>query len=133
MHWQDTPSTTYLLDYDINRATTDKTRGQLNVDDVTQNLPWRVEADVLHQLNNQWQLGAHTQANDIQTLYQLSAGYQLANVNFPVRLTGLLEPQTKALGLAVDGKYGGIKLLTDSLDSEKAKRSEINLYGRYIW
>ncbi len=133
MHWQDTPSTTYVLDYDINRATTDKTKGQLSTDDITQTLPWRVEADLLHQLNDQWQLGTHAQANDIYTLYQLSAGYQISNAKFPVKLTGLLEPQTKALGLAVDGKYGGVKLLTDSLDSEKAKRSELSLYGRYIW
>ena len=133
MYWKDMPSTQYILDYDINRPTTDNTRGQLNTDDVTQTLPWRIESSLMHQLNNQWQLGAHAQANDIQNLYQLSAGYQLANVSIPVTLTGLIEPQTKALGLAVDSKYGGVKLLTDSLDSEKAKRSEISLYGRYAW
>lgn len=133
MHWQDTPSTTYLLDYDINRATIDKTRGQLNTADVTQTLPWRVEANLLHQFNNQWQLGAQAQANDLQTLYQLSVGYQISNARFPVKLTGLLEPQTKALGLAIDNKYGGLKFLADSLDAEKAKRSEISLYGRYSW
>lgn len=133
MHWRDTPSTAYILDYDIDRGTTDKTRGQLNTDNVTQTLPWRVEGSLMHQLNDQWQLGAHAQANDIQNLYQLSAGYQVANANFPVILTGLIEPQTKALGLAIDSKYGGIKLLTDSLDSEEAKRSEISLYGRYAW
>ena len=133
MRWKDTPSTAYVLDYDINRPTTDKTRGQLDTDDVTQTLPWRVEGSLMHKLNNQWQLGAHGEANDIQNLYQLSAGYQIASAAFPITMTGLVEPQTKALGLAVDSKYGGAKLLTDSLDSQKAKRSEISLYGRYTW
>lgn len=48
-------------------------------------------------------------------------------------ITALVEPQTKAVGLALDSKYGGVKLLTDSLDPENAKRSEISLYGSYIW
>lgn len=133
MHWQDMPSTEYILDYDINRATTDKTAGQLRTNNVTQTLPWRAEGSITHILDDKWQLGAHGQVNDIQDLYQLSAGYRLVNPKFPVMITALVEPQTKAVGLALDSKYGGVKLLTDSLDSEKAKRSEISLYGSYIW
>lgn len=133
MHWQEMPSTRYQLDYDVNGRPLYTIEGQLKTRDVTQTLPWRVETNLLHQLNNQWQFGAHTQTNNIQTLYQLSAGYQPANIKFPVRLTGLIEPQTKALGLAIDNKYGGLKFLADSLDAEKAKRSEISLYGRYPW
>ena len=133
MHWKDTPSTKYVLDYDVNRRPIDMTGGQLDTDDVTQTLPWRVEGSLMHQLDNQWQLGMHGQVNDIQDLYQLSAGYQTRNDTYPVTITGLIEPQTQALGLAVDSQYGGIKLLTDSLDSEKAQRSEISLYGRYSW
>lgn len=133
MRWHDTPSTEYILDYDIDRPTTDKTRGQLSTDDVTQTLPWRVEGSLVHQLKNQWQLGMHGQVNDVHELYQLSAGYQLDYNTHPITVTGLIEPQTQALGLAVDTQYGGIKLLTDSLDSKKAERSEISLYGRYAW
>jgi len=133
MHWQDMPSTQYVLDYDIDRSTTDKTRGQLLTNDITQTLPWRAEGSLTHQVNDKWQLGAHGQANDIESLYQLSAGYQIDHATIPIVITGLVEPQTKAIGLAVDTKYGGIKLLTDDLDSEKAKRSEISLYGRYTW
>ncbi len=132
MHWKDTPNTSYVLDYDTNRGTTDKTKGQLSTNDVKQSLPWRVEGSLMHQLNNKWQLGAHGQANEIQGLYQLSAGYFIDN-NYPFTLTALVEPQTKAIGLELDSQYGGIKLLTDDLDSEKAKRSEISLYGRYAW
>ncbi len=133
MHWKDAPSTEYILDYDINRPTNDKTRGQLNTDNVTQTLPWRVEGSLMHELNNQWQLGVHGQVNEVYDLYQLSAGYQVNQVAYPITITGLIEPQTQALGVALDSQYGGIKLLTDSLDSEKAKRSEISLYGRYAW
>ncbi len=133
MHWQDAPSTQYILDYDINRPTTDKTRGQLDTDDVTQTLPWRVEGSLMHELDEQWQLGAHGQVNDVHDLYQLSAGYKMEQMAYSVTLTGLIEPQTQSLGLALDSQYGGIKLLTDSLDAEKAKRSEISLYGRYAW
>ena len=92
-----------------------------------------IKGSLIHQLNNQWQLGVHGQINDIQYLYQLSAGYQLTGNNYPMTITGLIEPQTKALGIALDGKYGGIKVLTDDIDAEKAKRSEISLYGRYAW
>ncbi len=133
MHWKDTPNTSYVLDYDINRGTTDKTKGQLSTNDVKQNLPWRVEASLMHQLNDQWQLGIQGQVNEVQDLYQLSAGYMLNNNRYPFMLTALVEPQTQALGLALDSQYGGLKLLTDNLDSEKAKRSEISLYGRYAW
>lgn len=135
MHWRDMPSTEYILDYDVDRRPTNDTRGQLDTNDVTQSLPWRVEGSLTHQLTDKWQLGTHAQANDIETLYQLSAGYQLDNASLPIPIvvTGLIEPQTKALGLAIDSKYGGVKLLTDDIDAEKAKRSEIRLYGRYTW
>ena len=133
MHWKNMPSTRYALDYDANGRPLYTIEGQLSTKDVTQTLPWRVEGSLIHQLNNQWQLGAHAQVNDIQDLYQLSAGYQLTANNYPMTITGLMEPQTKALGIALDSKYGGIKLLTDDIDSEKAKRSEISLYGRYAW
>ncbi|MDN5801435.1 MAG: hypothetical protein L0H34_02930 [Psychrobacter sp.] len=133
MHWKDMPSTLYALDYDVNGRPLYTIEGQLSTDDVTQTLPWRVEGSIQHQLDNQWQLGIHGQVNDIHDLYQLSAGYQTTHDNFPIMITGLVEPQTQALGLALDSRYVGIKLLTDSLDSEKAKRSEISLYGRYAW
>ncbi|OLF35920.1 hypothetical protein [Psychrobacter sp. Cmf 22.2] len=133
MHWKDTPSTQYVLDYDASRRPVDMTEGQLDTDDITQTLPWRVEGSLIHQLNPQWQLGVHGQVNDIQDLYQLSAGYQTNEDFYPLTITGLIEPQTQALGLAVDSQHGGIKLLTDSLDSEKAQRSEVSLYGRYSW
>lgn len=133
MHWKDMPSTRYNLNYDVNGRPLYTIEGQLSTDDVTQTLPWRVEGSLQHQLNSQWQLGLHGQVNDIQDLYQLSAGYQTSNDAFPITVTGLIEAQTHALGLALDSQYGGIKLLTDSLDSEKAKRSEISLYGRYAW
>ena len=133
MRWKDMPSTRYALDYDVNGRPLYTIEGQLSTDDVTQTLPWRVEGSLQHQLDSQWQLGLHGQVNDIQDLYQLSAGYQTSNDAFPITVTGLIEPQTQALGLAVDSRYAGIKLLTDSLDSEKAKRSEISLYGRYAW
>ncbi|WP_296237134.1 hypothetical protein [Psychrobacter sp. UBA5136] len=133
MHWKDMPNTRYTLDYDVNGRPLYTIEGQLDTKDVTQTLPWRVEGSLMHQLNNQWQLGAHGQINDIQDLYQLSVGYQFANFHYPVAITGLIEPQTKALGITLDSKYGGIKLLTDDIDAEKAKRSEISLYGRYAW
>ena len=135
MHWRDMPSTEYVLDYDVNRRPTNDTRGQLDTNNVTQTLPWRIEGSLTHQLTDKWQLGAHGQANDIEALYQLSAGYKLDNPSLPIPIvvTGIIEPQTQALGVAIDSKYGGIKLLTDDIDSEKAKRSEISLYGRYNW
>ena len=135
MHWRDMPNTEYILDYDVNRRPTNDTRGQLDTNNVIQTLPWRIEGSLSHQLTDKWQLGAHAQANDIETLYQLSAGYKLDNSSMPIPIvvTGLIEPQTQALGLAIDSKYGGSKLLTDDIDSEKAKRSEISLYGRYNW
>ena len=135
MHWQDMPSTEYVLDYDTNRRPSNMTDGQLTTNGITQTLPWRIEGSLTHQLTDKWQLGTHAQANDIETLYQLSAGYQLDNSSMPIPIviTGLIEPQTQALGVAIDSKYGGIKLLTDDIDSEKAKRSEISLYGRYSW
>ncbi len=133
MRWKDMPSTRYALDYDVNGRPLYTIEGQLDTKDVTQTLPWRVEGSLIHQLNNQWQLGAHAQVNDIQDLYQLSAGYHLTANNYPMTIIGLIEPQTKALGIALDSKYGGIKLLTDDIDAEKAKRSEVSLYGRYAW
>ena len=135
MHWQDMPSTEYILDYDINRRPTNDTRGQLDTNNVIQTLPWRIEGSLSHQLTDKWQLGAHAQSNNIESLYQLSAGYKLdsSSLPIPIVVTGIIEPQTQALGVAIDSKYGGIKLLTDDIDSEKAKRGEISLYGRYNW
>ncbi|WP_201509933.1 hypothetical protein [Psychrobacter alimentarius] len=133
MHWKDMPSTRYTLDYDANGRPLYSIEGQLTTNDVTQALPWRFEGTIQHQLDNRWQIGAHGQVNDIQDLYQLSVGYQALSDTYPLTITGLIEPQTQALGVALDSHYGGIKLLTDSLDSEKAKRSEISLYGRYSW
>lgn len=133
MHWKDMPSTRYTLDYDANGRPLYSIEGQLSTNDVTQVLPWRFEGTIQHQLDNRWQIGAHGQVNDIQDLYQLSVGYQALADTYPLTITGLIEPQTQALGVALDSHYGGIKLLTDSLDSEKAKRSEISLYGRYSW
>lgn len=133
MHWKDMPSTRYTLDYDANGRPLYSIEGQLSTNDVTQVLPWRFEGTIQHQLDNRWQVGAHGQVNDIQDLYQLSVGYQALSDTYPLTITGLIEPQTQALGVALDSHYGGIKLLTDSLDSEKAKRSEISLYGRYSW
>lgn len=133
MRWKDMPSTRYTLDYDVNGRPLYSIEGQLSTNDVTQTLPWRVEGSLQHQLDNRWQIGAHGQVNDIQDLYQLSVGYQTLSDIYPLTITGLIEPQTHAAGIALDSHYGGIKLLTDSLDSEKAKRSEISLYGRYTW
>lgn len=133
MHWKDMPSTRYTLDYDVNGRPLYSIEGQLSTNDVTQALPWRFEGAIQHQLDNRWQVGVHGQVNDIQDLYQLSVGYQALADTYPLTITGLIEPQTQALGVALDSHYGGLKLLTDSLDSEKAKRSEISLYGRYSW
>ena len=133
MQWHDMPSTRYALDYDVGGRPLYTLEGQLDSNDVTQDLPWRIEGSLLHQLDSNWQLGAYAQANDIQTLYQLSAGYNLDNNTLPVTITGIIEPQTSALGVMVDSKYGGIKLLTDDLKADKAKRSEVSLYGRYVW
>ena len=133
MQWRDMPSTRYALGYDVSGRPLYTLEGQLASFDVTQDLPWRIEGSLLHQLDNKWQLGAHAQANDIQTLYQLSAGYELDNSTLPVTITGLVEPQTSALGVVVDSKYGGIKLLMDDIKFDEAKRSEVSLYGRYIW
>ncbi|MGM8885199.1 hypothetical protein ACS8FD_04595 [Psychrobacter sp. 1U2] len=133
MRWKEMPRTRYALDYDVNGRPLYSLEGQLETKDVTQTLPWRVEGSLMHQLDNNWQLGAHGQVNEVQDLYQLSAGYLLNNHRYPFMLTALVEPQTRALGLSLDSRYGGVKVLTDDLDSEKAKRSEISLYGRYAW
>lgn len=133
MHWQDMPSTRYALDYDVNGRPLYNLEGQLSTKDVTQTLPWRVEGSLMHRLNDQWELGLHGQVNEIQDLYQLSAGYFINNDNYPFIITALTEPQTQALGLALDSQYGGLKVLTDDLDSKNAKRSEISIYGRYSW
>lgn len=133
MRWKDMPSTRYALDYDVDGRPLYSLEGQLETKDITQTLPWRVEGSLMHQLDDQWQLGLQGQVNEVQDLYQLSAGYLLNNYRYPFMLTALVEPQTQALGLALDSRYGGIKVLTDDLDSQKAKRSEISLYGRYAW
>ena len=133
MYWKEMPSTRYTLDYDIDGRPLYTIEGQLDTDDVTQTLPWRVEGSLQHQINNHWQLGLQGQVNDIQDLYQLSAGYQTDYRTYPMTITGLIEPQTHALGLALDSQYGGIRLLTDSLDWGEAKRSEVSLYGQYAW
>lgn len=133
MRWKDMPSTRYALDYDVDGRPLYSLEGQLETKDITQTLPWRVEGSLMHQLDDQWQLGLQGQVNEVQDLYQLSAGYLLNNYRYPFMLTALVEPQTQTLGLALDSRYGGIKVLTDDLDSQKAKRSEISLYGRYAW
>lgn len=133
MKWRDMPSTRYALDYDVNDRPLYTLEGQLLTKDVTQTLPWRIEGSIRHQLNPQWQLGAHAQVNDIQTLYQLSAGYHPINSPIPIKVTGLVEPQTKAIGVAVDSKFAGIKVIMDDIKFDEAKRSEISLYGRYEW
>ena len=138
MHWKDIPSTRYDLDYEDSRRPPYILEGQLATDNEVQRIPWRVEAHLTHDLANQWQLGLHSQSNTYQNLYQLSAGYPLSRMNInqsniPIMLTGLLEPQTHAVGLALDSPYGGVKLLTDSFKSEDAKRAEVSLYGQYQW
>ncbi len=138
MHWQDVASTQYRLGYDVNGRPLYNLEGQLDRQDSRQTLPWRVETSLKHSLgdlgdNDNWVFGVDAQANQIQALYQLSATYNLHNNAVPVALTGLFEPQTQALGVALNSQYGGIKLLTDAIAPNKAKRGEISLYGQYVW
>ncbi|WP_230659201.1 hypothetical protein [Psychrobacter sp. I-STPA10] len=138
MYWKDIPSTHYDLDYEDSRRPPYTLEGSLNTDAEVQRIPWRVETHLTHDLANQWQLGLHSQSNTYQHLYQLSAGYPLhyghhKYTNTPIMLTGLLEPQSKAIGFAIDSPYAGIKLLTDSLKSNEAKRAQVSIYGQYQW
>ena len=127
------PSTHYDLDYEDSRRPPYTLEGQLATDDEVQRIPWRVETSLTHDLANQWQLGVHSQSNTYQNLYQLSAGYPFQLDNTPIMLTGLLEPQSKAMGFAVDSPYAGIKLLADSFKSNEAKRAQVSIYGQYQW
>lgn len=132
MHWQDAPQTQYIIDYDSNRRPIDKTGGQLSTKDVTQSLPWRVEGSLNHQLSDKWQVSAHGQINDVQSLYQLEASYQ-PDLMSSLTVSAMAEPQTQAFGIGLAGAYGGVKVLTDDIDFNRAQRSEVQLYGRYAW
>ena len=132
MHWQDAPQTAYMIDYDSNRRPIDKTGGQLSTSDVTQSLPWRVEGSLTHQLSDKWQVSAHGQVNDVQSLYQLEASYQ-PDLLSSLTVSTMAEPQTQAFGIGLAGAYGGFKVLTDDIDFNRAQRSEVQLYGRYAW
>lgn len=133
MHWYDAPSTRYLLDYDSNRRPNDKSEGDLTLNNEVQDLSWRVESHLTHDLNQDWQLGVHGQANELHNIFQLSASYHTDYQDYPMMISGIVEPQTKAIGIALDSQLGGIKFMADDLNSEKAKRAEISLYGRYTW
>lgn len=133
MFWKDSPYTDYILNYDVNARPLYKLSGQLKKENMTQKLPWKIETHFEKQLTKKWQIGINSQFNQFSQLHQLSAKYQTNIHHVPIGLIGLMEPQTNSLGLAVQTPYGGIKWLTDDLNTNQAKRGNINIFWHYQW
>ncbi len=137
MYWRDMPMTRYDFDYDVSGRPPYTLEGQLDTEDYQQDLPWRVESQLTHRLTDDWQLALSSQVNDVSHLHQLSATYQtelpINNQQQPIAISGIVEPQTRSYGLAIDTEYAGLKWLTDDIDTNKAKRGDVQFYLGYQW
>lgn len=133
MYWKNAPTTKYDFRYDIDRPNGQDTYdllGKMDNYDKTQNLTWHTTSQIDHQINHNWQIGLHSEFNRYHDLHKVAVSYQ---PNFPVKITGLIEPQTHAVGLAVHSQNFGIQWLTDSLNTNKAKRASLALSAHYAW
>lgn len=133
MHWKNAPTTKYDFRYDIDRPNGKNDYdllGKLDNYDKTQNLTWYATSQIEHQINQNWQVGLHSEFNKYHDLHKIAVSYQ---PNLSIQITGLLEPQTHAVGLAVRSKNFGVQWLTDSLNTNKAKRTNVALSAHYAW
>lgn len=133
MHWRDMPMTDYTFDYDAMGRPPYTLEGKLATADITQDLPWRVETRLEKPLTPAWSVGLNSQFNAVSDLHQLTASYQLSHHQQPMTITAMVEPQTQAVGLQIARDDFAIRYLTDDLNTNRAKRVDLQLSLQHRW
>lgn len=133
MYWKKAPTTMYDFRYDIDRPNGQNEYdllGKLDNQDKIQDLTWYATSQIEHQINQNWKIGLHSEFNQYHDLHKIAVSYK---PNLPLQITGLVEPKTRAVGLAVRSKNFGVQWLTDNLNTNKAKRANLALSAHYAW
>lgn len=133
MYWHDMPMTDYNFNYSAIGRPPYTLEGQLSKKDLSQNLPWHVQTAIEKRFTPAWSLGLHSEFNDVANLHQLALTHHTQFRHTPLAMTGLLEPQTKAIGVQVKHKDFGISYLADDLKLNDAKRVALNFFVRHDW
>ena len=133
MYWHDMPMTDYKFNYSAIGRPPYTLEGQLSKKDLSQNLPWHVQTAIEKRFTPAWSLGLYSEFNDVTNLHQLALTHHTQFKHTPLAITGLLEPQTKAIGLQIKHKDFGISYLADDLNMNDAKRVALNFFVRHDW
>lgn len=129
MQWDNAPQTTYRLRYHIATRPVYDLPGQLSqVPSHTQKLPWHAQGYAEYQQSG-YGMRLNTMVHAKNDLHQLHF-FTEKNKH---RIAFIAEPQTKSIGLLYQHKTAGIKYLTDSLNTNKAKRFDLMLYANFLW
>lgn len=133
MYWRDMPITDYNFNYSATGRPPYILEGQLAKKDLTQNLPWHIQTAIEQRFLPTWSLGVYSEFNNVTDLHQLAVTHHTRFKKMPLAITGLVEPQTKAIGIQIKDKDFGISYLADNLNTNNAKRAAINFFVRHDW
>lgn len=135
INWQDTPNTKYYLRYDEFTRPPYDLEGKLNLGKHKQTIPWHIDTRLAYQFSDDAALGVDIASNDLTNLTQLSARkvWNVGFLNTPLVTDLIFEPQTHSMGLSLKHKHISVKYLTDTFDTNKAKRADIALAGHFVW
>ncbi len=134
LYWQNVPNTNYHLDYAQDSRYVYNVQGQLDdTATLTQRLPWRIESHLHHQVTPRYHATLTSQFNTYTHLHQLGVGTTYTLGNTPVNTTLLVEPQTQSVGVLMTTPNLSVKWLTDTLNTNHAKRGDILLGAHYAW
>ncbi|MDE2421034.1 MAG: hypothetical protein KGO49_07635 [Gammaproteobacteria bacterium] len=131
MWWQKAPNTTYSMTYNINTLPHFNIDGQLSDDrSFTQPLPYQFNGALAYQpIQQPWSTSLSVNGNQLIQLWQLNTYHDFWNQKFGFHI----EPQTKTYGLSIGNKNYGLRYMTDDLNTNKAHRLSLSLYGIYQW
>lgn len=133
MYWRDMPMTDYNFDYNAVGRPAYTLEGKLTQKNLTQNLPWQVQTVIEKRVFPAWSLALYSEFNEVSDLHQLALTYDTYYSKMPITFTGLIEPQTNAMGIQVKSKDFGIRYITDDLNINNAKRAAFNFFIKHDW
>lgn len=133
MYWRDMPMTDYNFNYNVMGRPPYTLEGKLTQKNLTQSLPWHVQTAIEKRVLPTWSLGVYSEFNEVSDLHQLALTYDTYYKTRPITLTGLVEPQTNAVGIQVKSKDFGIRYVADDLNTNDAKRAAFNFFIRHDW
>jgi len=131
MWWKDVPNSRYSLDYQLDRLPQFNVDGQLaKKSSYAQTLPYSLDSALTFQpVAQPWSASISVYGNQLIDLWQLSSYRDVLGYKVGVHA----EPQTHSYGLSLEQQYFGLKYMTDTLNTNHARRMSLGMYGKYRW